>query len=89
MLALAKDHLAKFNHVGFTETIDQDAKFIWKALGVSYDSTTPRVNRTEDRLFASDVGNDIRALIDELTSLDQSLYEYAMQVYGDTGKSRE
>ncbi|MBU9889683.1 MAG: sulfotransferase family protein [Candidatus Omnitrophica bacterium] len=76
LLALAKDHLREFSHVGFAETFEEDRKIVFSGMGLS-DQGETRFNRTPDRPRASEVSRKAMTLIGMLTELDRELYDYA------------
>lgn len=77
LLDMAKAHLARFSCVGFTETFDEDAAEILKALGLPNARTMPRMNATPKRPEVKQLSPEIKSMLDDLTVLDRALYEYA------------
>ncbi len=76
LLSLAKEHLADFSHVGFTESFDHDMLIIAEALNMALPNKIVKSN-SNSRPALGDIGVVERELLAELTCLDQNLYEYA------------
>lgn len=76
LLALAKSHLTKFSHIGFTETFAEDRKIIFSKIGLPEGEET-RFNKTAGRPKAAELSREATELIGELTGLDWELYRFA------------
>lgn len=80
VLALAREHLADFNHVGFAETFAEDYRVVLDALGVTHDGTPPAViNAGQGRPPRTDLAPHTLERIHALTELDRQVYDYAFQ----------
>lgn len=77
LLQLAKDHLAEFSHVGFTETFDSDASIILKQLYIPVPSRIPRLNDLPARPHSEEMSSTVLNLLAELTEMDKQLYLFA------------
>jgi len=77
MLNRAISHLGNFSHIGFTETFEYDRKIILSALSIPETTKEVRVNVSENRPTADDLSPDESMALEELTALDQRLYQYA------------
>lgn len=73
------ENINKFSHVGLVETFEQDIEIIMSCLGIKYSKTNtmPKVNATKNRLQVSELPDSTLSILNELTSLDNKLYEYA------------
>ena len=78
MLARALDHLDALSFVGFTETFDEDAALVVRQLGLPYDFKLSRVNVTPGRPLIKNHSSRTIRLIEEMTHLDQLLYDAAL-----------
>lgn len=85
LLRLAKEHLGKFSHVGFTETFIADSRRISRSLGLPLTKEMPTLNSTPGRTNAAQQPPDVRCLLERLTELDREFYEYARHHFGLTG----
>lgn len=72
LLKLAKTHLDRFSHVGFTETLSADLRIIFAKLSIKHEGALAHSNATPERLPASTL-----RLLDRVTALDLELYDYA------------
>lgn len=88
LLHLAKEHLTRFSHVGFTETVDKDAAAILKALGLPQARQLPRMNSSPDRPGVKGLPPEIKAMLDELTVLDRALYEFAWNDFPEARRTK-
>ena len=79
LLSLAKLHLLRFSHVGFTETFDTDAAVIMDALAFPKAKQLPVLNNLPNRPRSDSLSPSIRVLLDELTILDRQLYVFARE----------
>lgn len=79
LLSLAKAHLDEFDHVGFTETFEQDRDIILRALGLPTPWKKVRVNVSPKPRI--EISSEVEALLDGLTELDRRLYAYAWQKF--------
>ena len=77
---LAKAHLDEFSHVGFTETFEKDQEIILSALNMPMPTDKAASNVNPDRPRLEDVPQQCRQLLNELTSIDRRLYDYAWSV---------
>lgn len=77
LLDLASDHLKEFSYVGFTETFAEDRIAILEGLGLPLVEEDEAVNTNPGRPTAKDVSSRALRLLQQLTQLDQALYEKA------------
>lgn len=87
LLYLAKKHLDDFSYVGFTENFDDDMVEITRSIGMMLPEVQVHSNCTSRPTYNELNGED-RALLAELTKLDQELYDYAKQQTGTFVTSR-
>jgi len=76
LLDLAKSHLDAFDHVGFTETFQQDCEIILKGLNLPAQEEKVAANKSS-RKKNVDLSVEANDLLDELTVLDRELYDFA------------
>ena len=78
MIRLAKTHLSEFDHVGFKETFDTDMATILNRLQIKK-RTGPvaRTNVSPRRPPVEDLAPSTRDRLQQITMLDQSLYDHA------------
>ncbi len=81
LLRLAKEHIAGFSYVGFTETFIDDITAILKSLGIPKQNKIPVLNDNPTRPRASQQPLEIKFMLDKLTELDRELYEYARKQF--------
>ncbi len=79
MLARAVANLDAFSFVGFTETFNEDVEVIMRGIGMPDSMRPGRENVTADRPLAKDHPRQTIRLIEEITELDQALYDAAWQ----------
>lgn len=77
LLSDAIKHLDQFSYVGFTETFEHDKDIILKKLGLPATSKKLTENMTPNRPKSTSLSPTENALIEDLTKLDQALYQYA------------
>lgn len=77
ILALATQHLDDFSYIGFAETFEKDRDRILKALGIVPPEEKIVSNANPDRPKAVSMPLSTLALLNELTRLDQALYQEA------------
>lgn len=77
LLELAIKHLKKFSHVGFTETFEEDRDKILLDLQVPIPPKQIAENTNPYRPTKEDLAESTLALLDQLTQLDQILYQKA------------
>jgi len=77
LLRLGKTHLAEFDHVGFTETLESDTRKILKALGIPKPKALPHMNASTHRKHAAEHSPEVLSLLSQLTALDRELYRFA------------
>ena len=75
LLDLAIYHLDAFSHVGFTETFVHDSNIILQALGLPVDKEEIGANVTHNRPKAESLSDDVINTLNDLTTLDQQLYD--------------
>jgi len=80
LLDRAVRNLARFDYVGFVDTIDTDARTIFRDLGwdtqaVSHTNVIPR------SVVLADLSDSDLAMLHAVTALDQRLLEYAKRTY--------
>jgi len=73
----ASANLQEFSYIGFTESFVKDRAHILNALKMPQPRDDVRVNVTENRLEISDLSLDELTLLEEITALDQVLYQQA------------
>ena len=75
-------NLKRFSHIGFVETFEQDMEIIMPCLGIQYSKKNPlpKANTTKNRLQISELPSSTLSILNELTSLDRKLYEYAQTI---------
>jgi hypothetical protein len=78
LLDMAKTNLARFNYVGFVESFDQDAPRIFKDMGCGATEILNN-NKSRSRPRLDHLSAKTRDLLQELTLLDQALYETARE----------
>lgn len=78
MLTLAIEHSTIFSFIGFTETFNADCKMILSSLGIPVINEVPRANVTKNRSPSKDLSLESKRLLQELTWLDQKLYNYLL-----------
>jgi len=76
LLALAKANLELFDFVGFVETFDHDVPHVFQHLGFP-DVQERRSNVSKGRFKVSELPDETLELIDSITQLEQTLYDYA------------
>ncbi|MEJ1365047.1 MAG: sulfotransferase family 2 domain-containing protein [Candidatus Sedimenticola sp. (ex Thyasira tokunagai)] len=81
LLRLAKEHIAEFSYVGFTETFADDARVVLKALGIPKPKEMPVSNAIPMRPRAAEQPLEVKAMLDKLTELDRQLYDYAWKQF--------
>lgn len=86
LLADAISHLDCFSHVGFTETFEQDRDIILAGLGLPVPQGKLVENSTPNRPRRYVLSASERALVTELTHIDQALYQAAWQKYHSNQK---
>jgi len=74
---LAVTHLNDFSHIGFTETYEDDLKVILPNIGIPVSNKVLHVNKTKKRPVLSSLPKSTMDILEELTELDQKLYERA------------
>lgn len=74
---LAVTHLNHFSHIGFTETYEDDVKVILPNIGIPVSNKVLHVNKTKKRPVLSSLSKSTMDILEELTELDQKLYERA------------
>ena len=80
LLDRARSNLARFNYVGFVDTIGVDAVAIFRELG--WDAPeVPHANASPRGLMSADLSDSHLALLHEVTELDRRLFEYAKRAY--------
>jgi hypothetical protein len=91
LLYLAKQHLDEFSHVGFTETVERDTRKILRELGIPQPAEVPVENATSNRPTVDTIPDTARTRLDQLTWLDNQLYEYAVKKFNPSlePKTRE
>lgn len=77
MLARSIENLDSFSFVGFTETFDDDVDVIMRGLRMPNALRPGRENVTHGRPLARDHSRQTIKLIEEMTELDQALYDAA------------
>ncbi len=77
MLARSIENLDSFSFVGFTETFDDDVNVIMRGLRMPNALRPGRENVTHGRPLARDHSRQTIKLIEEMTELDQALYDAA------------
>jgi len=78
MLTLALKHLEAFDHIGFTETFEEDKCVVLTALGMPVESKSMRSNVTKGKPLLKDLPNSTMRLLDRLTELDREMYHTAL-----------
>ena len=84
-------NLKKFSHIGFVESFEDDMEVIMPCLGIQYLKTNPlpKVNTTNNRLQISELPSSTLSILNELTSLDRKLYEYAQAIRTNSEKPKK
>lgn len=77
LLKLAKAHLDRLSHVGFTETFPADLRIIFANLGIGHEGALAHSNATPERLTRDGLPASTLRLLDRVTALDRELYDYA------------
>lgn len=80
LLSRAKENLVKINYVGFVETIEKDGPEIFSDLKIEFPPILPRINKTGERPLLENVSPKVKCLLQEVTTLDRKLYEYAWDI---------
>jgi len=80
LLDLAKENLAKFKIIGFQERYDSVVDKINSAYGLNIKNN--RVNVTGEREDVSSLSPEVAAQISRWVYLDNELYNYALEQYG-------
>lgn len=75
LLELAIRHLDEFDHVGLTETFQQDQDVILDLLEIPRPEVSVTSNRTENRPRVAELEPAVQEVLTELTELDQVLYD--------------
>jgi hypothetical protein len=75
LLAMAKENLNDFNHVGFTETFEKDRDIILRGLRLPIPNEVVITNVSKKP--KEKLSDDIISIISDLTELDRRLYDYA------------
>ena len=77
LIDMAISHLSNFSHIGFTETFEDDLNIILPNLCIQTRRETVHTNVTKDRLYSNHLPSTTLEILEELTVLDRSLYQYA------------
>lgn len=77
MIDEAKAHLAEFDYIGFTETLDKDMIVIRNSLGITCPDGVPRINAGGSKPRIEDLPSSTRHRLRQITELDQVLFDYA------------
>lgn len=80
LLNIAKKHLDEFSFVGFTETFEDDIKYILLSLHIKTKGNIIHTNKSEHPKYEYLSEKD-RANLDKLTELDWQLYHYARSIH--------
>lgn len=75
LLTLAKENLGSFNHVGFTETFEEDRDVILRGLQLPIPNEIVMTNVSKKP--KEELSNEVINLLHGLTELDRELYTYA------------
>jgi len=75
LLRQALKHLDDFSYIGLTETFDQDRDVILSLLGIPRPKRSVAANRSNGRPGLGELNPRITDIVDELTQLDQRLYD--------------
>jgi len=78
----------KLSFVGFTETFDDDARIIMRALNMSVLDTIRKHNVTKDKIAVTMLPDKTMRLLEELTQWDKKLYDAIWQKRSDRRKSQ-
>jgi Sulfotransferase family len=82
ILSAAIENLQNFNHVGFAETINDDAITIFRALGDTSHNEVLRRNVSKGKPNLEDLPQSTKVLLKKMTEIDQELYSYARYKFG-------
>lgn len=74
---LAIDHLREFDHIGFTETFEEDKKHILRELGIADRLFGRRANVTRGKPAKKELPSSTKKLLDQITELDKEVYQFA------------
>lgn len=79
-LECAKERLAKFDFIGFTDTFDDDVRSLFAMLGkpcpvIAHENKTPVQFKKRDRYSPEEL-----ELVSSMNSLDNDLYQFAKQL---------
>jgi hypothetical protein len=77
MLALATANIQKLSYVGFYESFDEDCRKVLADLGIPMPGKVVHANATPSRPRKEDLSSENLAIVRELTSCDQMLYDTA------------
>jgi hypothetical protein len=75
MFEQALTNTEQLSFIGFTETFDDDARRIMRALNMNLIDTIRKDNVTRDKIAVADLPDRTIRLLEELTQWDQKLYE--------------
>lgn len=78
LLELALHNSKLFSHVGLTETFETDLPIILRALGIE-NQPPPHANSTPSRLVRDELPHQTIRMIEEITQIDQKLYNTIKQ----------
>ena len=77
MINEAKAHLCEFDHVGFTETFDEDMGIILNDLGIGSSCEMKKENVGHQRLRTNELSSSTKNRMRRITEMDQALFDYA------------
>lgn len=79
MFARALSNVERLSFVGFTETFDDDARLIMRALNIKASEEVRKDNVTRDKIAVADLPDRTVRLLEELTRWDRKLYDALWQ----------
>ncbi|MEW6077217.1 MAG: sulfotransferase family 2 domain-containing protein [Thermodesulfobacteriota bacterium] len=86
MITDARDHLAEFDYIGFTETLDRDMAVILERLKITLSAGIPRINAGGARPRPEDLPSSTRSRLRRITEMDQMLVDHARSLRRSRGR---
>ncbi|HKI37411.1 MAG TPA: hypothetical protein VKA46_36490 [Gemmataceae bacterium] len=80
-LKAATSNLARCEFIGLTERMDESIALLCRVMGWRARALSERANPTARRPGVADLDAPTRRLLEELTSLDQELYRFGVQLF--------